>query len=57
MKKQKLVQSALFMVLNAGAVVSLAATGPNFVTGTHTVKGMLKDVRNVVLPAKSRVRI
>ena len=30
---------------------------PNFLTGTHIVKGMLKDVRNVVLPAKSQIRI
>ena len=57
MKKLKFVQSVLCLVLSAGATVSLAATGPNFVTGTHTIKGMLKNVRNVVLPKSSQVRI
>ena len=57
MKKLKLVQSALCLVLSAGAMVSFAVDMPNFLTGTHIVKGMLKDVRNVVLPAKSQIRI
>ena len=48
---------AFSLILFTFAPVSLAASGPNFVTGTHTVKGMLKDVRNVVLPATSQVRI
>ena len=48
---------AFSLTLFAFVPVSLAATGPNFVTGTHTIKGMLKNVRNVVLPASSQVRI
>lgn len=57
MKQLKLAKGALCMTLSVMATVSLAATGPNFVTGTHTVKGMLKNIRNVVLPASSQVRI
>ena len=49
------------MMMMAGALCVAfgvsAATGPNFVTGTHTVKGMLKNIRNVVLPKASQVRI
>ena len=59
-KSERVWSSLLFafsLTLFAFVPVSLAATGPNFVTGTHTVKGMLKDVRNVVLPAKSQIRI
>ena len=48
---------AFSLTLFAFVPVSLAATGPNFVTGTHTIKGMLKNVRNVVLPKSSQVRI
>ena len=57
MKKLKFVQSVLCLALSVVATVSLAATGPNFVTGTHTIKGVLKNIRNAVMPASSQVRV